>query len=607
MPDAVKKHRLPALELLLRLWSHLSLSRKRQFVLLTLLMIVSAFLEVFSLGAIIPFLAVIADPERVLHHPLGAEFAKLLGITQAYKLIAPLTLIFASATIFSAAIRLLQLWANTRFSYAIAADFSVDCFYKSLHQPYEVQLTRNSSLVLSAIAKKVGTAISVLYALITVISSVVIMVAVAIALTLINWKIILLAGGSFTVLYLFIVLVVKRTLMNNSLWIAKQEDKSIQVLQEGLGGIRDILLNGTQAAYSKKYAGIIYPLRKAQTWNITLMGGPRYLVEAIGICAIAVLVSSSILGDDKVEFSTLLPMFGAFVLGAQRMLPTMQQIYGAWAGIVGNYGALVDVIEMLDQRIPQIDGQVNTAPTVALCLQHLISLNGIRFRYGPNNPWVFDGLNLQIKKGSRVGIIGTSGAGKSTVLDLLMALIKPVEGVLRVDNTVVDGNNKLAWQKCITHVPQNIFLTDASIAENIAFEMKEKHIDMERVRQAAQQAQISEFIEACPEGYQTLVGERGVSLSGGQLQRIGIARALYKQVPVLILDEATSSLDSETEVAVLETIDRLDRNLTLIIVAHRLSTLKGCSCIIELTNGQTKLYDSYDDLVRAKDADITHL
>ncbi len=607
MSGSLEKRTFSALQLPLRLWAHLALSRKRQFILLTLLMLASALAEAFSLGAIIPFLAVLADPEHVLRHPSGAELAKFLEITHAQQLVLPLALIFASAAIFSAAIRVLQLWANTRFSYAIGGDFSVDCFHKTLHQPYETHLSRNSSLVLSTIAKKVGVAVAVLYQLITVLSSVVVLVAVVIALMLVDWEIAILAGGSFTALYLFIIFAAKRTLIFNSLWSAKQEDKSIQILQEGLGGIRDILLDGTQSSYSNKYAGVVYPLRKVQATNVTLAGSPRYLMEAIGLCIVTALACSSILGEDKAEFANLLPILGAFALGAQRLLPTLQQIYSAWAGIVGNYGAVVNVIEMLDQRIPVVDRQVNAAHMIALCPRRSISLNRIHFRYGPNSPWVFHGLNLQIEKGSHLGIIGTTGSGKSTALDLLMALIKPTEGDLRVDDTVIDENNKRAWQKCIAHVPQSIFLTDASIAENIAFEVQKKHIDMERVRQAAQQAKIADFIAAHPDGYQAMVGERGVSLSGGQLQRIGIARALYKQAPVLILDEATSALDNETEAAVLETIDQLDRNLTVIVVAHRLSTLKACNRIVELADGQIKLYASYDDLVRAKDNDIINL
>ena len=585
-------------ELVLRLWSHLSQSRKRQFFLLTLLMILSALLEVSSLGAVIPFLAVLADPASAFQHSLGATLAGFLNVTSAEQLMGPLALIFATTASLSAAIRVMQLWANTRFSYAIGSDFSVDCFNKSLHQPFEVHLSRNSSEVYSIIAKKAGIAIAVLYQLITVISSTVITISIIAALILIDWKITLLAGGSFTIVYIFIVFSAKRTLIENSLTISKQEDRSIQILQEGLGGIRDVLLENAQESYKKKYAGVIYTLRQRQAINVTLSGSPRYLMEALGVCLIAGFAYASTLEGGQVTFINLIPALGAFALGAQRLLPTLQQIYGAWAGIVGNYGSVLDVIKMLEQPSPQNEEKSNSAQIIALRPQHVISLDGVRYRYTKDGPWVFDGLNLQIKKGSRIGIIGTTGSGKSTLLDILMALIRPAGGELRIDDTVIVEKNRRAWQNCIAHVPQSIFLTDTSIASNIAFGVSEDCIDMARVHQAAQKARIEEFILEQPDQYLTRVGERGISLSGGQLQRIGLARALYKQASVLILDEATSALDDQTESEVLNEINELDKSLTIIMVAHRLSTLKGCDSIVEISNSHAVLHNDYESLAR---------
>ncbi len=585
-------------ELVSCLWSHLPQRRKRQFFLLTLLMILSALLEVSSLGAVIPFLTVLADPASVFQHPLGATLAGFLNVTSAEQLMGPLALIFATTASLSAAIRVMQLWANTRFSYAIGSDFSVDCFNKSLHQPFEIHLSRNSSEVYSIIAKKVGIAIAVLYQLITVISSSVITISIIAALILIDWKITLLAGGSFTIVYIFIVFSAKRTLIENSLTISKQEDRSIQILQEGLGGIRDVLLENAQESYKRKYAGVVYTLRQRQAINVTLSGSPRYLMEALGVCLIAGFAYASTLEGSQVTFINLIPALGGFALGAQRLLPTLQQIYGAWAGIVGNYGSVMDVIKMLEQPSPQNEGKSNSAQIIALRPQHVISLDGVRYRYTKDGPWVFDGLNLQIKKGSRIGIIGTTGSGKSTLLDILMALIRPADGELRIDDTVIVEKNRRAWQNCIAHVPQSIFLTDTSIASNIAFGVSEDCIDMERVRQAAQQARIEEFILDQPDRYLTRVGERGISLSGGQLQRIGLARALYKQASVLILDEATSALDDQTESEVLNEINQLDKSLTIIMVAHRLSTLKGCDSIVEIANSNAVLHNGYESLAR---------
>lgn len=600
MPDTLPQQQVPPIQVLGRLWHHLPARRKHQFIALGLLMALSALAEAISLGAIIPFLAALADPARVLQHPWGMHLAGWLGITEAHQLPLPMATIFAGAAIFSAMTRVLQLWANTRLAYAIGGDFSVDCYHKTLHQPYEVHLSRNSSLVLSTIAKKVGIAIAVLYQLTTLLSSLVILLAVVLALLAIDWKIALLAGSSFTLLYLVIVRITKRTLFENSLWSAKQEDRSIQVLQEGLGGVRDILLDGNQSTYSQKYADIIHTLRKTQATNVTLAGAPRFLMEGLGISIIAAAACYLTLGGSQAAFANALPALGAFALGAQRLLPTLQQIYAAWAGVVGNHGAVADVLEMLDQPLPQTSTSATKHADQPLTLERTITLQNISFRYTPQSPWVLKQLTLTISKGARVGIIGSTGSGKSTVLDILMALLKPTNGSLVIDQTTVDEHNARAWQRSIAHVPQHVFLTDASIAENISFGVPRKAIDMDRVREAARKAQLADFIESRPEGYQVMVGERGIRLSGGQMQRIGIARALYKHAPVLILDEATSALDTETESMVMETIDQLDRNLTLIIVAHRLSTLKSCDYIFELEHGQARRYASFKELEHAQ-------
>jgi ATP-binding cassette subfamily B protein len=227
-----------------------------------------------------------------------------------------------------------------------------------------------------------------------------------------------------------------------------------------------------------------------------------------------------------------------------------------------------------------------TASGEPLRFEREIECRGLGFRHRPDRPWALQGLNLLIAKGSRVGFIGTTGSGKSTLLDLLMGLLPPTEGQLRVDGQPITAANAGRWQRRIAHVPQSIYLSDASIAQNIAFGVPQQQIDMARVRQAAEQAQMAQTVNGWPQGYDTLVGERGVRLSGGQRQRIGIARALYKQADVLVFDEATSALDSATESAVMAAIDALGRELTILIVAHRISTLSGCDEIVELKAGQ---------------------
>jgi ATP-binding cassette subfamily B protein len=259
----------------------------------------------------------------------------------------------------------------------------------------------------------------------------------------------------------------------------------------------------------------------------------------------------------------------------------------------GGTSSLRDTLELLDQPLPDYINQKN----LHLSFNQEIALQGLKFRYSPHTPYVLNNINLVIKKGSRVGFIGTTGSGKSTLLDIMMGLLQPTEGFLKIDHNVIDGVNHRGWQERIAHVPQAIFLADTSVEENIAFGIPSDQIDQSRVRRAAQQAQIADIIESWPSGYQTFVGERGIRLSGGQRQRIGIARALYKQADVIIFDEATSALDGETEDAVMQAIEGLGKDLTILIIAHRLTTLKSCTQIVELSLGEITRVGSYQNII----------
>ena len=289
-----------------------------------------------------------------------------------------------------------------------------------------------------------------------------------------------------------------------------------------------------------------------------------------------------------------LPVLGALAIGAQRLMPALQQAFAAWATMMGSHASLADTIALLDQPV---DDQLLDPAQAALSLREAVRFKSVYFRYSEDGPWVLEGLDLFIAKGSRIGIVGSTGSGKSTLLDLLMGLLMPTEGQISVDGEALAGSRIRAWQRCIAHVPQSIYLADTSIAENIAFGVAPAQIDKEQVRRAAREAQIADFIENTAQGHSAHVGERGIRISGGQRQRVGIARALYKQAQVLVLDEATSALDTATERSVMDSIDRLDGDLTVIIIAHRLSTVQRCDTIVELRQGRIVAQGSYEELL----------
>lgn len=579
--------------LLAQLWHHLSRRRRRQFVLLAGLMVISAFAELISLSALIPFLGILTVPERVLARPAMASLASSLGITSAAQLVLPLTLAFAGLAVLAGVIRTVLLWSSTRLAFAAGADISTEVYRRTLYQPYTVHVSRNSSEVISGITSKVHDVVfGVLVPLLTLISSTVLVGFVAVALVILNPAVALLATSVFGLCYVLMSWVSRRRLRLNSEQIAGQQTEVIKCLQEGLGGIRDVLLEGAQALYCDTYSRADSRLRHAQGSNVFISQGPRFGVEALSMVLIAVL--AYVLSRQSGGLSSALPLLGALALGAQRLLPAMQQSHNAWANIVGYRASLADALVLLEQPLPAELLRTTAAP---LQLRESIRFDSVRFRYSPTGPWILDDFNLSIRKGTRVGIVGTTGSGKSTALDILMGLLLPTQGALLIDGRELQGDSVRAWQRNIAHVPQSIYLADASVARNIAFGAPDDAIDLARVRQAARKAQIAEFFEGGPLGYDVLVGERGIRLSGGQRQRIGIARALYKQASVLVFDEATSALDSATEHSVMEAINGLDRELTIIMIAHRLTTLRHCDVILQLDRGRIVAQGSYTDLI----------
>lgn len=578
--------------LLPRLWCHISRRRRKQFGLLTLLVLLASFAEIISIGAILPFLGVLTVPERVFQHPIAQPLIQSLGLASPMQLLLPITLVFGVATIYAGLMRLMLVWANTRLSFAMGADLGIDIYRRTLYQPYSVHCARNSSEVISGISNKAsGVIYNTILPLMTLISASVMLIAILAALLLIEPIIAVFAFGGFGLIYTSIIKLTSNQISTDSERIAYETVQVIKSLQEGLGGIRDVLIDGSQEVYCQTYLKADRPLRIAQGNSVFISASPRYGMEALGMLLITTLAYT--LTQQPGGIGKAIPILGALAIGAQRLLPVLQQAYGAWVAIQGSRAALQDTIELLEQPLPWYADKPITKP---LLFNNNIRLNEVSFRHGKDTKNILDKASLNIAKGDRIGVIGVTGSGKSTLLDIIMGLLIPTDGALEVDGQPIDASNYRAWQAHIAHVPQSIFLADSTVKENIAFGIPKDMIDLERVRRAAQQAQIAESIEAWSEKYDTHVGERGVRISGGQRQRIGIARALYKQADVIIFDEATSALDNETEQAVMQSIEKLNKSLTVIIVAHRITTLRECTQIVELDGGKIKRTGSFEEI-----------
>ncbi|MGO0790211.1 ABC transporter ATP-binding protein [Herbaspirillum seropedicae] len=579
--------------LLCQLWQHLGLRRRVELGLVFVLMIIAALAEVVSIGAILPFLGALTAPERVFAHPLAQPLIHAMALTEPHQLMLPLTVVFCVAALLTGVIRLILLWIQTRLSHAIGADFSIQVYRRTLFQPYAVHIARNSSEIITGVSIKAnGVVNGVTMPVLTILSSLLILVAILAALMAIQPMVAFVSFAGFGGIYVVITLAVKNRLAHASACINRESTQVVKALQEGLGGIRDVLIDGAQATYCNVYRDADHLMRRSMAHVQIISMAPRFGIEALGMVLIAALAYS--LASSSEGLASTLPVLGALAIGAQRLLPVAQQIYASMAHLRSGKDFLADVLDLLDQPLP---AYADAPPAAPLPFQRAITFEKVGFRYAPDGPWVLQDLDLIIPRGSRIGFIGGTGSGKSTLLDIVMGLLDPVEGKLRIDGTVITPENHRAWQAQIAHVPQSIFLADTSIAENIAFGVPREQIDLERVRQAARKAQLAETIESMEQQYDTRVGERGINLSGGQRQRIGIARALYKQAKVIVFDEATSALDNDTESAVMEAIDGLDPDLTVLIVAHRLTTLKNCTHIVELADGAIRRSGTYHDII----------
>ena len=583
-------------ELFRNLFSHLSARRRKQLGLLLGLMLVGSLAEIVTIGAVVPFISLMARPETAMEFPFLQDLFAAIGWRQSQSLVLPMSIAFVCVVLAATGIRLLLVYVSNKLVFAIGHDIGLKLYHVILHQPYAFHISQNTSEVLGNINKVQIVVGGVLRPLMDGMVAIILSVAIFAALMLVDATTALTAGVLFALIYVGIMKLFRTRLRRNGKVIATAQGKRMRCIQEGLGGIRDVILDGNQAYYSGEFSKVDRQFRNAQAANVFFSQSPRFLVEAIGIGLIVALAYSLTLKTGGLLGA--LPVLAALVLGAQRLLPLLQKVYQAWSTTTGNLQVLDDLVSMLD--LATVQRGYSRSQAGVMSFEDRIDFKGLNFHYAEDEPEVLSDINLTIPKGSRVGIVGKTGSGKSTLMDILMGLLEPTGGRIRVDGKAIDAENQNYWRQRIAHVPQHIYLSDASITENIALGVSPERIDMDRVRRAAHQAQIAEFIESHRQGYDTRVGERGVQLSGGQRQRIGIARALYKEADVLVFDEASSALDTETETAVMQAVSQLDPNLTLFIIAHRVQTLRECDLILRLEDGHLVSAGSYEEVIGAQ-------
>ena len=578
-----------------RFWFILTSRRRRQLCALLILSMISAIAEIANIGALLPFIATLANPKEGLK-AFGPIVEPIRQLPDDYILIF-LGSIFIIIVFISTAVRSFTIGKQLRLSALIGADIGELVFSSIIKKPFSWHLENNSSSVISRITNDVNTVNAIIQSLLVILVNLFILVLLAGSLIVVSPIMMLLMSFLLTSFYLIVFKSTRESLFTDGRNNMRLFQSSLAVAQGALGGIRDVLLDQTQPYFINSYSSKIQQYRLASASINTKAQIPRYLIE--GFTIILIVSSSLILSANGQTIESQLPTLGVLVLGSYRLLQPLQQCFTSFSTIQSGRPSLDRLSSFL---IPSPNDLVCSKDVVFPLPQAnipLIELRNVGFNYNSDCPKVIHCLDLSIHVGERIALVGSTGSGKSTLSDILLGLLKPTSGVVLVNGSdLYEGNSfRLAWHRRVAHVPQQIYLSDDSFEENIAFGIDPSHINHEKVRQAASLAKIDQFIETSQFGYSTVVGEQGVKLSGGQRQRIGIARALHKSAEFLVLDEATSSLDNATEAQVMESVDSLDTKITILMIAHRMSTVQKCDRIVHLEQGRIVGIGTYPDLL----------
>ena len=582
-----------------RLWGNISTPHRIKMALLVLLMSLSSVAEIISIGAVAPFLAALTSPDYIFQHELMLPVNSFFGIQRSQDLLYPLTFFFILSIILSALLKVSLVWIQTQTIHMINANISGSMYKRAMYQSYDNHLSRNSSEIIAAIVSKSNALMANLLHPVLAIINAVFMIGLALFLLIVIDPFVVLILPIIIFIYILIIFTMKKNLLKYSNIVNYESGHIIKIIQESLGAARDIIINRTQAFYLKVFNKAEYSNQNARSKIKIISGMPRLIIEPAGMIII-VLFSYYYLKNTENTIS-LIPFLGVLALGAQKSLPIIQSIYTGISNIVGGHKQTEEALDILDQ--PDLSVETGKKINPIIFNKH-IKLSDLQFNYSSENHNVIQNLNLIINKGERVGIIGPTGSGKSTLMDLILGLLVPKSGEIFIDDVRVDSNNILEWHKNLAHIPQDVYISDNTIYENIALGTDYTKIDRDMVHRAAEQAKISSLILSMKNGFDSILGENGSFLSGGQRQRIGIARALYKKATVLMFDEATSALDSKTEKEVLEEVCSFSRDITVIMITHRLGALQSFDKIIKISNGKILQIGSYFDVVNNSNVKI---
>ncbi len=569
--------------------------RKKAFILLIMLTIM-ALLDMIGVASILPFIAVLSNPSIIETNIILNTIFKtssILGVNNVQEFIFALGLLVFVLLIISLSFKAFITYFQSRFIQLCEYNISTRLIKRYLEQPYSWFLSRHSAdlgkNILSEVNQIVGTGINTI---IDLIAQVMVTIALIFLLSIVSLKLTIIIGFLFGLIYLLIFYFVNSYLNQIGKERLKNNQLRFTAVSEAFGAAKELKVGGLENTYIKSFSNFAQVIARTQASINVIAKLPRFILEAVAFGGVLLIILYEM--RQTATFSNILPIISLYVFAGYRLMPALQQIYSSITLLT----FVTPTIDKIYYELQNLKSSNINEKKEILFFNESISLKDIYYDYPNSSRTALKDINLNIPAKSIVGFMGATGSGKTTIIDIILGLLEPQKGTLKVDGTIIKEQNSRSWQASIGYVPQNIFLIDDSIAANIAFGKDIEDINQDEVEKVSKIANLHDFIISdLPKKYQTIVGEQGVRLSGGQRQRIGIARALYNKPKVLILDEATSALDNKTEEKVMGAITRLSKNITIVLIAHRLTTLKNCDIIYNLEKGQIVQSGTYDELI----------
>jgi ATP-binding cassette, subfamily B, bacterial PglK len=590
------------IDLVSDIWSVLTPGQRRWVLAAQLLSILMAFSTVSGIAAIAPFFAVLGQPELIDHNALLHWAYAHGGFASKRGLVVALGIAFIAVMLIANLINVLGSLALSRLALWIGTELQSTLFGEYLSRPYSFHIRANGTMLFNNIVYETARVTNgILRKAFVLVTNLVTALFIILSILLLKPTIALAMIAGLVGGYALIYLVLRNRLLQLGQTQSRASIEQAQILHESFGVIKEIIVLQAQNFFRGRFERASKSFSRAAAHSQVVAENPRYLMEcvaAVGLVGLALVLSGREEG-----VGPWLGQLTFLAFAAYRLLPTLQQVFAASVNIRADRAALALIAPDLRRARTAIHtttpANLRTDCAWQVRPQQEIRLEEVSFRYAPDQPWALMGVSLRIPARAAVGIVGVNGSGKTTLVDLIVGLLAPSEGRVEVDGSVLDEANRAAWQSRIAYVPQNMFLLDSSIAQNIALGIPAADIDRHRLLEAARLAQLDEFIKTLPEGYDHRVGELGIQLSGGQRQRIGIARALYREATVLVFDEATSALDGLTEQELMATLGRLRDRYTIILIAHRMSAVRSCDIIFELENGKIAGSGTYEGLQKS--------